>query len=260
MKRKLLGAAAAACLVTAPSLAYSQAPASGTFEAVDTAWRANGTSETVATITAGGTVDFSYPSGASAHTVHWDDEGATCSGVPNDPRRFNDAKPGWHGTCRFAATGIYKFHCDFHPYMEARVEVVAPQPTASPTAEPDATPTPAATATPTPAASPIAQTQNQPKTLAVKLARRQKGARVRGSVRIEQPRSKLEVIVRRNKLRVGRWSTTATAAGMRTFSIKLTGPARRALTRRSLNLTVAVTLIAPDGQKLSRKSMVRLRR
>src|SRR3954468_12957223 len=167
MKRKLLGAAAAACLVTAPSLAYSQAPASGTFEAVDTAWRANGTSDTVATITAGGTVDFSYPSGTSAHTLHWADEGATCSGVPNAPRRFNDAKPGWHGTCRFAATGTYNFHCDFHPYMEGTVKVVAPEPTptATATATPDASVTPGPTATPapdpTPAVIPIAQTQNQ---------------------------------------------------------------------------------------------------
>jgi plastocyanin len=254
MKRKLLGAAAAACLVMAPALAYSQVPTSGTFTATDPySWRANGTDETTITIVKGGTVTFEYPVGGhSIHGVTW-----TSENKPDCPDVKAAPQPApWSGSCTIDVPGTYTFVCPVHAQMTGTLKVLAPASTASPTpsADPYETVTPQAAPPP-----PVAQTQNQPKALTVKLARKQKGTRVRGAVKVEQARSKLVVVVRRNHKRVGRWSTTAAAAGTRSFAVRLTAAARRMLARRTLKLSVAVALTSPGGHKLSRKLTVRMR-
>jgi plastocyanin len=259
MKRKLLGAAAAACLVMAPALAYSQVPTSGTFTATDPySWRANGTDETTLTVAKGGTVTFEYPAGGhSIHGVVWtSDKKPDCPDVKSAPQ-----PAPWSESCTLDAPGTYTFVCPVHAQMTGTLKVLAPAPTATPTPSPDPSPDPGATpeATPPTQTAPVAQTQNQPKTLTVKLARRQKGTRVRGTVKVEQARSKLEVVVRRNAKRVGRWSATAASAGTRSFAVRLTAAARRLLARKSLKLSVAVALTPPGGHKLSRRLTVRMR-
>jgi plastocyanin len=261
MKRKLLGAAAAACLVAAPSLAYSQNTPAGKVAAVDRpapAW-----APTTVTVTAGESVTFESKGNAQPHYLEFTGAKPDCdAGVATAFPR----SPDWSGECRFDTPGDYPFRCPVHdtpPYatMRGTIHVVAPQPT--PTDDPDATPTPGASATPasggmTSPPPPVAQTQNQPKTLTVKLARNQTGSRVRGSVRVEQAGSKLEVVVRTKAARVGRWRATARAAGTRAFSVKLSAAARRTLARKKLKLSVSVALTPPGGKKLSRALTVRM--
>jgi plastocyanin len=264
MKVKLLGAVAAACLVMAPALAYSQAPANGKFEAVDFAWHANdSTTDTSLTIATGGTVAFSYPAGKSFHTVSWKSGPRTpdCTGIPDD---VPHSVPGWHGSCDFRTPGKYTFVCAYHDYMTGEVDVVDPDPTGTPTPTPTpgGTVTPGATATPGPDGTtppPIAQTQNQAQTLTLKLASKQKGTRVRGTVAVSQANSRLEVTVTRAGKRVGRWAKTAAKPGTQRFSVTLSASTRRALARKSLKLGVRVALTTPGGKKVSRNLSVRLR-
>jgi hypothetical protein len=103
-------------------------------------------------------------------------------------------------------------------------------------------------------------------TLAVKLAPKQRGTRVRGTVEVKQAASKLEVTVtarlKRAPVRVGHWVKASTGSGPEAFSVPLDASARRALRRqRRLTTTVAVTLTAPDGKRLTHtaKALIRPR-
>jgi plastocyanin len=255
--RSLIGAGCA-LLLLAPALAYSQA--SGTFVAVDDAWQANNQpGVTTLRVTKGAKVEFSYPSGASIHNV---DFGETprpdCPGVKNGTQY--DGTAPWKGTCTFDKVGVYDFVCSVHrPNMKGRVIVEEPAATPTPTATSDPAPQPGATATPTPTPAPQAQQQRQT-ALAVRLARAQRGTRVRGRVQVPQAGSRLEVTVKRGRVRAGRSVKTA-AAGMATFSVALNAKARRALRSRGrLDVRVTVALTPPGGTKISRDQRVRLRR
>jgi plastocyanin len=273
--RGALVAIACGALAGIPALARAQQqdPDTGTVMAQDVngiasgRWVVNGDpSATTVTIATGGTVDFSYPSGASHHNVSFTHaQPASCSGLPANP--FANGGPGWSGSCRFDHAGTYEFVCSVHPYDMIGTVVVKDQPAA--TATPGATPTPAGGpyATPTPTADP------PPATLrgAVKLAAHQRGTHVRGSVRVRSARSRVEVAlaVRRSALtgghstklvRVGRWHKTASRAARVAFSVPLTTTGRAALAKLGkLPLTVTVRLTAPGGHKASRTLHTTLR-
>lgn len=259
--RAALAAVVCGALAGIPALAAAQQqdPASGSVVAQDVQpssgrWVINGdATATTVTIAAGGTVTFSYPSGTSHHDVSFTDaQPASCTGLPSG-NPFLTGGPGWSGSCRFDHAGTYSFVCVVHPYAMTGTVVVKDQPAATPTPTPGATPTP----TPTPIATPVATPP--PATLrgAVALARRQTGTRVRGSVKVETARSRLEVVLRarlsgRRLVRVGRWRKTANA-GRVAFSVPLTARARAALRRHHrLALTVTVALTPPGSPEVTR--------
>jgi hypothetical protein len=244
-------------------LAYGGATAGGSFIAVDYAWLANGTSDTTVTIAPGQTVTFGYPSGIESHDAHFTGRApSACPGLPSYP-----AKQGWSAECRFDAPGSYPFVCDFHPEMTGTVVVTAaatptPSSTAAPTATAGPVGTPGATATPpAPGATPE-PTAGAPKqtTLRLKLAGTQRGTRVRGSVSIEEPASRLEVTVTAGKTKVGTYLKKATASGAVSFSVTLNAHARRTLAKaRRLRLSVAVALTPPGGKRLITHAKVTVR-
>jgi hypothetical protein len=268
--RKLLTAAVLVCAVLAPALAYSQAPTSGTFKAYDYGWTATPGGGTELRLTRPATVEFSYPSGANAHTVNWTSSAKpTCSGVPTG-FDFPGGAPGWKGTCSFDKAGEYSFACGIHPDMTGKVILTAAVATTSPTPTASASPapTPQGTATPTqpPAngggtAAPPTTTTTTPTTAGApvfKVAASQKGTRVRGTVTVGQ-RSRIEATVKLGKRRVGR--TVRTADGTTRFSVTLDARARKQLRRRhSLKLRVTVAVTPPGAAKQQRTFSVKLRR
>ncbi|WP_028067876.1 cupredoxin domain-containing protein [Solirubrobacter soli] len=250
---------AAAALVCAAAPAWGDGYPDGTFTAVDYAWRANDTDATTLTIAPGQTVTFGYPSGMTTHNLDFTDRVPDCTGLPPGPR-----PKGWSATCTFAQAGTYPFVCDVHPQMTGKVVVAVPTPTPTPTAT--ATPTPAPTTDPTtPAATPtpVGTTPPAPKqtSLALRLASRQKGTRVRGSLRVVQAGSRVEVAVRSGKARAGTWVKKSAASGRTSFTVVLNAKTRKALrARRHLSLTVTVSLTPPGAKTLTTtaKAMVSL--
>jgi plastocyanin len=243
----------ATLLIALVALAFSSAPADSSFTAVDFAWRANGTDATTLTVAPGATVTFGYPDGANYHNVVFTGpQPASCENLPPAPR----AK-GWQGECTFADPGSYAFVCALHDTMTGSVVVAAPTPT--PTPDPAATPGATATPTPVPDAQPPAQT-----TLAVKLAAKQRGTRVRGTVDVKQAATKLEVTVtarlKKARVRVGRWVKPSPAGGPVAFSVPLDARARRALrSARRLTVTVDVALTLPGGKRLTHTVKAQIR-
>jgi plastocyanin len=253
--RNLRIAVLAAVAALGPALAYSKAPADGSFTAVDFAWGANGTDATTLTIAPGATVTFGYPAGASFHNlVFTGPKPSACENLPPGPR-----PKGWQAECTFAEPGTYAFVCGLHDSMTGSVVVAAPTPAPTATSDPATTPAASATPTPVPTAAPPAEA-----TLAVKLAPKQRGTRVRGTVEVEQPASKLEVTVtarlKKARVRVGRWVKPSTATGPVAFSVPLDARARRALrSARSLTITVAVALTQPSGKRLTHSAIALIR-
>jgi hypothetical protein len=141
-----------------------------------------------------------------------------------------------------------------------RVAVPTPTPTATqtPTGEPSATPSPGATTTPDPTAQPQTSFKR-------KVARTQRGTRVRGEVEVLQAGSRLEVTARarlsRTRVRVGRTVRANVAAGTVRFSVRLSARAKRVLrARKRLNVTLAIALTPPGADTITRSQTVRLRR
>jgi plastocyanin len=233
----------------APAFSYG---ADASFTAVDFAFRANGTAQTTLTIAPGQSVSFSYPDGKSTHNVDFTSEKQpACTGlppIPYPPRLWQDA------SCTFDQPGTYTFVCDAHAEMTGTVIVAVPTP--SPTATPTATPDPVTPgATPAPTATPGGSqpTGTQPPaTLSLKLAGKQKGTRVRGSLTVAHAGSRVQVTVRSGKTRAGRWRKPSAAAGRLSFAVKLDARTRRALrAKRRLKLTVTVAVTPRGGQTLT---------
>ena len=245
--KALLVAAAMVC-AAAPALGYSS---DGTFTVVDNAFRANDTEATSLTIAPGQTVTFRYPAGMTTHDVLFTGRTPYCTGLPPGPR-----PKGWSGDCTFSEEGVYPFRCEVHAEMTGKVVVAVPTPTPTPTptADPGGSTTPAAT--PTPNASGTAPApQSPPAGLKLKLASRQKGTRVRGSVDVSQAGSRLEVTVKSGKAKAGRWVKRSAAAGAVAFSVPLDARTRRALrAKHRLKLTVTVALTPPGAKTLTRSA------
>ena len=116
---------AGALAVTAAAPVDAAAPQTASFTAVDDHWYVTATAgDTTATIAVGGTVAFSYPSGGSAHNVHFADGSSPTSctqtagpgaGSTVPPLPAVPTPPPWSGTCRFNTPGTYAFVCECTP-------------------------------------------------------------------------------------------------------------------------------------------------
>jgi plastocyanin len=279
-KKLYLAAAVAALLGLAvavlPGLAAGNPANTGSFTAVDYAWNAAGGGHSV-TIAQGGTVSFSYPSGASVHNAAFDSAqptsctqtaGSSTGKVPPLPNPA--AAPGWSGSCTFNTPGTYTFHCQIHPNMLGTVVVQASGTTTGTTGTtPSTTTTQTTTTTPSRSGgSPLAGAAAN----AISVPAAQRGPAVRGSVKVSRAGAggKLAVDVfatarsLRGKghglVRVAHTAQSPLRAGIDRFSAKLAAPARRALRRHKLALNVAVTVRSTSGAKASGKRTVVLHR
>jgi plastocyanin len=220
----VLGAAAAAV----PSLAAGN---SASFSAVDFAWTANGNAKsTSVTIAPGGSVGFSYPTGRSLHNADFGNgprpagcaqtAGAPAGRVPPLPHIPSSA--GWSGSCSFVTPGIYRFHCDEHPFMTGAVVVQGPP------------------------GSPLA---GRPAT-AISIPSRQRGVAVHGTVKLSRPAAggTLEVDLRVGTKQVGRLTRTPLSAGTLRFAAAIGPASKRALRSRGRLTVTAKVIVRPPGR------------
>jgi plastocyanin len=275
----LLGAAVA---VVPKMAAGDTPPATASFSAVDFAWNVTGGTATQATIAQGGTVTFSYPSGASTHNADFGSgpQPSSCtqtggSITPVPPLPTVATGPGWSGTCTFNTPGTYTFHCDHHPTtMIATIIVQAPVTTTSsgttstgpttgtgtttgtsPTGmTPGGNSPPPGTPTTNPSGSggsPLAGGQSK----AIIVASTEHGTSVRGSAILSSAgadgRLEVDVFASRTALaaaagagsvRVGRLVRTSLSVGKVRFSVPLSASAKRALHRHK-RLALTVKII-----------------
>jgi plastocyanin len=192
----------------------------------------------------GGSVTFKSPSGSVSHGVTWTGgpETPKCTGVP-----INDFKTNWSGSCTFAQAGAYAFKCYVHPEMTGKMTVSS-----------SGTPNP-----PPPSGSPESPADG-PAMKALRLAKRQRGSFVKGSVDISQTgaggrlevdlfatRAKLFGAGHGGKMRVGRLTRSSLKEGLVSFTVSLKRVAREALRRdERLPLQVKITVIPPQGNAL----------
>ena len=265
---------AVALAVTAVAPVDAAAPQTASITAVDFAWEA--ASGDTATIAAGGTVTFSYPSGGAPTT--WSSPGTSptsCTQTagpdtgPVPPLPAGPTGEGWSGTCRFNAPGTYTFMCGMHPSMTGSVVVEGATTTGTTTTGTTGTTTTGTTTTGTgPAATTPGATTTAPGSSAsrlaprVSVAHRQRGAVLRGTVTTPAGRSRIVVTAlvsnralaeRRPKhvrrVRVGSQSKRSTGTGKTSFAVALNAAARRALHRRhrlDVGLRIVVT---PSGAR-----------
>jgi plastocyanin len=201
------------------------------------------------TVGVGGSVTLRSTSTVVPHGVRWTGgpEKPSCSGVPVEQEEID-----WSGDCTFAQAGSYAFVCTVHPTeMKGTISVSAGAP---PPALPQA-----------PAAAPESPLQG-PASTALRLARRQAGISVLGSIALSPASAggKLEVLLltkgalktaaRPARTRVGRLLRFPLRVGRVAFAVPLEGRARRALSSRGkLSLTVQVTVRAPGQPALTLK-------
>jgi len=201
----------------------------------------------------GGTVTFKNPSGSALHGVTWTGgpETPTCSNVPID-----NGKTSWTGICSFTQAGTYSFYCPVHPIeMKGTIAVgsaSSPSPGSPP---PPGSPTDGAVAT------------------ALKLAKKQRGRAVRGSIRLLRAGSGSRLVVEltasrkrllgaghAGKMRVGRLARSSPTSGRYRFAVSLRRVARRALRHgEALPLMTTVTVTSSDGDVFKRARAVVMR-
>lgn len=233
------------------------------------------------TIAPGGTVDFSYPVGTTKHNVVFtgatqptcvQTAGTSAGSVPPLPNPSSAGAPGWAGTCTFAAAGVYPFICGIHNYMTGTVTVAAAGSTPPSPAPP---PPPATTPPPPPAAVPPSPSPPVvapgPAASNLKLAVRQHGATIRGSLKIASAKSRMlaRAFVQRKTLNggssvaavlVGRQVRTSAGPGVVTLAIDVNALLRRTIAHRGKALiTVKITVTPPVGRAYSATRSVILR-
>jgi plastocyanin len=201
-----------------------------------------------AEVGAGGSVTFKSPSGSVPHGVAWTGgpEAPKCTGVP-----VNDFNTGWTGSCTFAQAGAFTFKCTVHPEMTGKITVSS-----------------SGTTPPPPGGSPGGSPTGGPAMEDLRLARRQRGGAVRGSVDISQTgaggrlqvalfatRAKLFGAGHPGQMRVGRLTRSSLPEGVVSFSVSLKRVARVALRlaeRLPLQVEVAVTPTAGAAMRQTR--------
>ena len=202
----------------------------------------NGSGGNSVSIAAGGTVTFSYPTGASSHNVVFDTAQPTsCQDIPPSA-----SPPGWTGSCTFDAYGTYTFHCGLHSFMTGRVEVPDPNtPTTGTTGPP-----------PTETGGTPPQGGGELTSPAVKVAARQRGVVVHGSVTTPAGPSDIAVTAlaarsalasRARRVKVGSVSRRSTGTGKTSFALRVNRAARRALHRRHRLAVTLRIVVRPDA-------------
>jgi plastocyanin len=280
--------AVGAVLITAfPALALSQDdPDAASYTAFDSAasgamfrWYVSGTTATDVTIAERGTVTFTNPSAASrSHNVDFVSDTKPQCKLSTDTEASTGPMPPapvageWTGTCTFDEPGTYEFVCDnaFHPNMTGTITVTA-APTATTTPVATASPTPSPAAAPPPPPATGSQPAIRPRA-ATRLAvdRRQRGARVKGSLIVSRPGTRIAItllsrrralgLTGKRRVRVGRSVIAAAQAGPLAFSVPLDAKARRALRlRERLAVVVHVKASGPASRPVERQRAVRLR-
>jgi hypothetical protein len=225
-------------------------------------WATPGSSQPASkvTITSGGSVAFA--DSKTAANIAWTGAAPTCeSTVPVVPA---PPKTGWEGKCTFATAGTYRFESstlfndgvDNYTKYEVVVEGAATAPPAGTTGEGGSTPgTPMSGPVPageSPKGSPLAGAPN--------ISSSQRGSTVKGSLEVSKAgagdRLEVDLIVTAASLAkaghatqvVGRFVSASVSAGQRSFSVKLSLKARRALKRHHhLALKAKVTLTPVKG-------------
>jgi plastocyanin len=285
----LLGAA----LAVIPAMANTTGPSTATVSGLESLmW-----SPMEVAITPGGTVTFQDTTGSVPHGVVWKSgpETPACNGVPIDEGRTD-----WKGTCTFSKEGTYTYYCYVHGMKMSGTIYVNPNgtvPTATTPTTPMTTTTTMAPApiTPTPTGTSPAgggpaggkQSPSPADSLnggSVRLAARQRGNSIRGSVLVAQNGSMLTVEVlagatqlaaahhrqlagvaqlattHHQQVRIGRLARSSLPAGRVAFAVALDAHARRVLRqRRHLTVTVRLTVTAPGGRAATRAVPVALR-
>lgn len=220
-------------------------------------------SPSTAEVQEGTAMAFKNASESVPHGVQWTGgpETPSCPGVP-----INEGKTNWKGTCTFLRTGTYSFRCVVHPSeMTGTVTVnsngTVTTTTSAPSLPPPPPPTTTTTAAPPVPESLLVGTASQ----ALKLAKRQRGGTVKGSIEISKAgagdRLEVDVFAANASLarakhggnaRVGRFVRSSVSAGRTSFSVKLDTKARRALKRhKRLVLTVKIVITPSYGEPKS---------
>jgi len=240
------------------------------------------------TITAGGTVSFSYvgTAGTRRHAVNFTaaqptsctlTEGTPSTG-PEPPMPNPATKDHWAGYCTFATAGTYAFNCSIHDSMTGSVTVV--EPVAAPPPPAAAPPPPPAVVAPPPpppppplppsAVSP-SSSLDRPAASRLTVALRQRGALVRGTVRVRNAGSRLlaRALASRGKLvggastaelEIGRLARASVGPGTLAFSVRLGARGRQALRRRGrLLIRLRMTIDPPVGATYKASRLVILR-
>jgi plastocyanin len=196
-----------------------------------------------ASIGTGGSVAFRSPSPTVPHGVKWTGgpEKPSCTGVPSEGEHT-----GWSGSCSFAQAGAYTFICNVHPTeMKGTITVSATE----------APPPPG----PPPGGSPESPLRGSVSS-ALKLARSQHGAAVRGSIDLSPAAAggRLQVLlVAKQGGRVGRLSRLYLKAGRLSFTVPLKPKGRQMLkASKKLPLTVQIVVTPPGRAALNLKKGV----
>jgi plastocyanin len=219
-----------------------------------------------------GAVAFVNGSTTVTHGIVW-----TSSVVPvceaSVPVGSGNFKTNWSGSCTFAQSGEYAFYCSYHgPIMHGTVIVASTGTTTTTTSTQPTTPG-AATGSPplsgsgpstAPAGAPASPLLGSAAT-AVKLASRQRGSQVRGSVTVSQAgaggRLEVDLLAKSSSLavaghskrsRVGRIVRSALQPGSVRFTVILNARAKHALRgHRRLALQVQIRLTPAHGSAVT---------
>jgi plastocyanin len=254
----LLGAAVAVL----PALAASETP---TINAVNYGLYSHYWSPPTTSVAAGGVVSVANPTEVP-HGVEWKEgpeKPACSSGVPVGTSEASSGTK-WSGTCTFVKLGTYTFWCTaHHSEMTETVTVSAsetPTSTGTTTSPPPTMTGTGSTSTPTVTGalpgtagpSPLAGSAGS----TVRLAGRQRGRAVHGSVEVSQAgvggRLEVDLLAARSALAstghsppvlAGQLVRSRLAAGRVSFAVHLNARARHVLARRRrLTLTVRIVL------------------
>jgi plastocyanin len=250
-----------------PASAGGQAPSTATGTARDgpPRWEANS-----GTLALGGTVTFTYPTGISGHSLSFTNPPASPSCTPAWPTAVRSAP--WTTTCSFSVAGAYNYLCTVPTHTGMTGTIVVEGGAGGPPPGGENPPggggggSGGGSGGNTPGGSPT-----QPGSLSVKVARRQTGTTVRGSVTtsVDNSRLAIKVLVANRllakkppsrKVSVGSLRKQIANAGKTSFAVKLNRAARRALNRRDrLVVALRITLTPPGGQATTKTARVTLR-
>ena len=266
-------AVAGGAVALLPGAAQGQAPMTAEYASQDSPLRWLSGASTDVTIAQGGRVTFTVPGPPDSldpgHNVDFTGTtDPTCEmngSVTTLPMPFPAAR-GWTGTCTFSQPGAYPFICFPHRNAGMRGTITVEPTTTTPgppggtdpgSPQPGGGTPPPAGGTPT---QPGGTTAPGLAATSLKLAKRQTGTRLRGSVDVRERGSRLRVdaLVRRTvlgqrrsgRVRVGRLVRSSVGPGRVAFALGLQAKARKVLgAGRKLAVQVRITVIRPGASR-----------